>query len=65
VYTTEKAGPRVKVHDAGGTMLAIVGDGLFDANCKNMDLAVDSRGRVFVVDTVRREIQVFEPEGES
>ncbi len=64
VYTTEKAGPRVKVHDAAGRLVAVVADTGFDPNCKNMDVAVDSRGRVHVVDTVRREILVFEAEGE-
>jgi hypothetical protein len=64
VYTTEKGGPRVKVHDAHGALLAVVADTGFDPNCKNMDVAVDSRGRVHVVDTVRLEILVFEVEGE-
>ena len=62
VYTTEKGGPRVKVHDARGALLAVVADTGFDPNCKNMDVAVDSRGRVHVVDTVRLEIRTFEPE---
>lgn len=62
VYTTEKAGPRVKVHDAAGALLAVVAETGFDPNCKNMDVAVDSRGVVHVVDTVRLEIRTFEPE---
>jgi sugar lactone lactonase YvrE len=65
VYTTEKAAPRVKAHAADGTLLALFGEGAFDPNCRNMDLAVDSRGRVFVADTVRGVIQVFEREERS
>jgi len=62
VIVSEKAGPRAKVYDAEGQLLAVVADDVFDPNAKNMDLAVDSRGRVYVVDTVRLEIYVFSPE---
>jgi hypothetical protein len=62
IYVTEKAGPRVKVHDFDGTLLSVIATDGFDDNCKNMDLAVDTRGAVYVVDTVRLEIRVFEPE---
>lgn len=62
IYTTEKAGPRAKVYDAGGTLLAVIADTGFDPNCKNMDVAVGAGGRVHVVDTVRFEIRTFEPE---
>ena len=34
---------------------------VFDANCKNMSIAVDRRGRVYVADTVKLAIFVFEP----
>lgn len=61
VYVTEKAGPRVKVYDGEGTLLCVINDHSFDPNCKNMDIAVDSRGRVYVVDTVRLLILVFAP----
>lgn len=60
VYVTEKAPPRAKVMDAGGNLLAVIATTVFDPGCKNMDIAVDSRGRVFVTDTVRREVLVFE-----
>ncbi len=62
VYVTEKAGPRAKVYDAAGELLAVIATDVFDPNCKNMDLAVDSEGRVYVVDTVRLQIYVFEPD---
>jgi sugar lactone lactonase YvrE len=59
VVVTEKAPPRMKVFDAKGKMLALVGQEAFDANCRNMDVAVDSQGRVYVVDTARLRILVF------
>jgi hypothetical protein len=61
LYTTEKAGPRVKAYDFSGKLLAVIATDLFDANCKNMDIAVDARGRVYAVDTVKAAILVFEP----
>jgi len=62
VFVTEKAGPRAKVYDAEGTFLEVIAaEEAFDATCKNMDLAIDSRGRVYVADTVRLQILVFEP----
>jgi hypothetical protein len=61
IYTTEKAGPRVKAYDFSGKLLAVIATDLFDANCKNMNIAVDARGRVYVVDTVKAAILVFGP----
>lgn len=60
VYVTEKAGPRAKVLDAGGKLLAVIATNVFDPNSKNMSIAVDSRGRVCVADTVKLQIVVFE-----
>jgi sugar lactone lactonase YvrE len=62
IFTTEKAGPRVKAYDVAGKLLAVIATDLFDPNCKNMSIALDARERVFVVDTVRLAILVFEPE---
>ncbi len=61
VVVTEKAGPRMKVYDSAGKMLAFVGNEAFDANCKNMDVAADAEGLIYVVDTVRMHICVFAP----
>jgi hypothetical protein len=61
VVVTVKAPPGIKVFDAGGSFLAAFGGEAFDPNCKNMDLAVDSRGNLYVVDTVRLQICVFAP----
>jgi len=62
VFVTEKAGPRAKVYDAQGRLLAVIASEVFDPGCKNMDLAVDTDGRVYVADTARLAIRVFEPE---
>ncbi len=62
VVVTEKAGPRVKVYTPGGELLTVVADDDFDPNCKNMDVVVDSRGRIYVIDTVRLQIVVYAPE---
>jgi hypothetical protein len=61
VWVTEKAGPRAKVYDSGGKLLAVIAADVFDPNCKNMSIAAGSRGRVYVADTVKLRIFVFEP----
>ena len=43
----------------------MVSDDAFDPAAKNMDVAVDSRGRIYVADTVKLEICVFAPESEK
>lgn len=63
VWVTEKAGPRAKVYDAEGALLAVIASDVFDPNCKNMSIAAGSRGRVYVADTVKLQIFVFEPQG--
>jgi hypothetical protein len=65
LVTAEKANPRVKVYDVEGRLLALMGTQDFDPNCVNMDIAVDSRGRIYVADTVRLQIVVFEPESSA
>lgn len=61
VVVTEKAGPRVKLYNPAGELLAVVAEEEFDVNCKNMDVATDAQGRIYVVDTVQLNIHVFEP----
>lgn len=61
VVVTEKAAPRVKIYDAAGKLLAVMGEDDFDPACKNMDVAVDSKGRIYVGDTARLHICVFAP----
>ena len=61
VVVTEKAAPRMKVYNSSGKLLTLVGPEAFHANCKNMDVACDAQGRVYIVDTVRLTICVFTP----
>lgn len=61
IYVTEKAGPRAKVYSFTGELEAVIAAEVFDPNCKNMSVAVDKRGRVYVADTVKLTILVFEP----
>ena len=58
---TEKAGPRAKVYDFDGTLQAVIASAPFDPNCKNMSVAVDGRGVVYVADTVKLAIFAFRP----
>jgi hypothetical protein len=62
---TEKAGPRAKVYDFSGRLLAVIASECFDPNCKNMSIDADARGGSTSGDTVRRAIFVFEPRGPS
>jgi len=39
----------------------VIASEAFDPNCKNMSVAVDGRGAVYVADTVKLNILVFEP----
>lgn len=61
VIVTEKAGPRAKVYSPEGRLITVVADDVFDPGVKNMDVAVDTDGRIYVVDTVKLEICVFSP----
>jgi hypothetical protein len=61
IYVTEKAGPRAKVYDFDGTLQAVIASAPFDPNCKNMSVAVDGRGVVYVADTVKLAIFAFRP----
>lgn len=66
VIVSEKAAPCAKVYDGDGRLLSVIAEGdVFDPGAKNMELAVDSRGRVYVADTVRLRILIFAPEAEA
>src|SRR5262249_16176526 len=60
LYTTEKAGPRVKAYDFEGKLLAVIAADVFDPNSTNMDIVAGAHGRVYVTDTVKLVIFVFE-----
>ena len=59
VVVSEKAGPRIKIYDPSGEFLEVLADDLFDPAAKNMDLAVDAGGRIYVADPVALEIRVL------
>jgi len=59
VVVTEKAPARAKVYDDDGKLISVIGTEAFDQNCKNMDVATDSQGHIYIVDTVGLRIQVF------
>ncbi len=65
LVVTEKAPPRLKVYDAGDKVAAVVTAEAFDPQCRNMSLAVDSQGHIYVADTERLCILVFAVEGGS
>ncbi len=60
VVTSEKAPPRVKLYTPEGEFLAEIGEGLFDPNTKNIDLAADGLGRLYATDPLRCVVEVFE-----
>jgi len=65
IVTAEKVAARVKVFDAAGKLLALIGPEHFDPQCIHLYLAVDSRGRIVVADPVRLEIKVFSIKNQS
>lgn len=64
--TAEKKLPRVKIYRADGTFDGFVaGSESFAAKIEGMDLAVGAHGQVFVLDTERKSVRVFEPNVEK
>jgi len=62
--TSEKGLPRVKVYDAKGVFVGLVaGPDMFAEDAVGLDLAVDSRGRILVLDPARRMVRVFAAKG--
>lgn len=58
--TAEKGLPRVKIHRADGSLESVVaGPADFDEDTVGLDVAVDARGRVLVVDPKRNTIRIF------
>lgn len=58
--TSEKGLPRVKIYSAVGELLEVVaGPEAFRDRPAGMDLAVDSKRRIYVVDPVEKVIRVF------
>ena len=77
--TCEKGLPRIKVYKADGNFESVVaGPKDFAKNAQSctlgevsdcqtggMDIAVDSKGRVIVMDPVEKAVRIFEPNGEA
>jgi hypothetical protein len=58
--TAEKFLPRVKVYDEEGKLAAVVaGPEHFEGAPKRIDVAVDSRGRILVLDPVSKAVRIF------
>lgn len=63
IVVSEKAPPRVKVYTVDGQFVAQSSDSVFDANSKNIDLAVDQRGQLYATDPACCTIEVFDISG--
>jgi len=59
IVTAEKLLTRVKVYDIKGTLLAYIGPEHFTKKAEGLDLAVDSEGRIFVIDPGSGQVSVF------
>ncbi len=58
--TTEKGLPRVKIYDKDGKFNAVVaGTEVFIEHTRGLDVAVDSRSRVLVLDPVQKAVRAF------
>ncbi len=58
--TAEKGLPRVKVYRADGSLESVVaGVEAFNSDVTGLDVATDSRGRIFVLDPASRCVRVF------
>jgi len=64
VVVSQKGIPVIKVFDGRGKLAAILGKDVFSEECKGIDLAVDSRGKIYAVDPVAGVVRVFEPSPE-
>jgi hypothetical protein len=60
LVTSEKGLPRVKVYDRTGKMKAYIPPREFSPTAEGMDLAVDSKDRIYVAEPVKGRILVFE-----
>jgi hypothetical protein len=65
IVTAEKVVPRIKVFDAAGKLLGLIGPNHFDSKCIHLHLAADSQGRILVADPVRLEVKIFSVKGKS
>lgn len=60
MVTSEKGYPRVKVYDPNGVLAGVVaGESQFKEGTKGLDLAVDSAGKIYVLDPKLKRIRIF------
>ena len=59
VVTAEKGIPRLKVCDAEGKLLAFRGQEAFPEDAKGMDLAIDSKGRIALLEPVSGQVRFY------
>lgn len=60
IAVSEKAPPRIKLYDGDGNLELVVDEEVFDPNTKNIDLAFDSKNRLYATDPLRKVVEVFE-----
>ncbi len=59
--TSEKGLARIKIHDRTGKLVSVVaGPKMFNNNPGVMDIAVDSKGRIYIADPKRNQVRIFE-----
>ncbi|MCD4737286.1 MAG: hypothetical protein K8R53_14680, partial [Bacteroidales bacterium] len=59
--TSEKGLVRVKIHSPSGDFKCVVAQpDQFDKETRGLDLAVDSKDRVIVLDPVKKQVRIFE-----
>ena len=62
IVTSEKSIVRIKVVSPNGDLVGVVaGPRQFDQSIKVLDVGVDSKARVLVLDPVRKEVRIFAP----
>ncbi len=58
--TSEKAIERIKIYSAAGDFKCVVATpGSFDEGTRGLDLAVDSKERILVLDPARKQVRIF------
>jgi len=63
--TSEKGIERVKIHDQSGDFQCVVAaPDHFEQGTKGLDLAVDSKDRIYVLDPVKKVVNVFQKKSE-
>lgn len=64
--TSEKGIPRVKIYNRLGQLESVVAlPAQFDEGTEGLDLAVDSRQRIYVLDPKRKQVRIFAKKKES